>query len=107
MTDRFVAEEILRAAASGAIPAEGQTLVRGESGWLFGEPAVEDLDIDFGDISGIIDDRNQLPAEIAYEDEANTFAPLQTFQAGIAVTGGEISGDLEFPYSGHFLLMGG
>ncbi|KKN88085.1 hypothetical protein LCGC14_0251570 [marine sediment metagenome] len=89
MTSRFDAEEVLRAAASGAIPAEGETLIRGEDGWQFGSPAVSDLDIDFGDISGIIDDRNQLPAEIAYEDEVNTFALLQTFTSGVVIADGQ------------------
>ena len=36
MSDRFDAEAILRAAASGAIPSDGDLLVRGPDGWFFG-----------------------------------------------------------------------
>jgi hypothetical protein len=76
VSDRFTAEEILRAAASGQIPAEGQFLVRGADGWLFRALDEDDLDIDFGDL-GI--DRLLLPSEIAYEDEVNVFTLRNTF----------------------------
>ena len=33
---RFAAEELLRAAASGGIPSDGDLLVRGPDGWFFG-----------------------------------------------------------------------
>ncbi len=39
MSERFEAEAILRAAASGAIPAEGNFLIRGPDGWFFGTGA--------------------------------------------------------------------
>jgi len=35
MTDRFDAEELLRAAASGDIPETGEALVRDDDGWVF------------------------------------------------------------------------
>jgi len=35
-SERFLAEEILRQAASGAIPSDGDLLVRGPNGWFFG-----------------------------------------------------------------------
>ncbi len=37
MSDRFTAEEILRAAASGQLPSDGDLLVRGPDGWFFGQ----------------------------------------------------------------------
>ncbi len=39
MSDRFEAEALLRAAASGQIPSKGDLLVRGEDGWFFGSTA--------------------------------------------------------------------
>jgi hypothetical protein len=36
MSDRFAAEALLRAAASGQIPSDGDLLVRGPDGWFFG-----------------------------------------------------------------------
>jgi hypothetical protein len=37
VSERFDAEAILRAAASGQIPSDGDLLVRGPSGWFFGQ----------------------------------------------------------------------
>lgn len=37
MTTRFEAEEIIRAAASGAIPAPGDVLLRVQDGWVFAQ----------------------------------------------------------------------
>lgn len=58
MTDRFVAEEILRAAASGAIPSTGMALIRDDDGWRFqqvSEAVSEGPDpLSFSDISGFL-----------------------------------------------------
>ena len=79
MSDRFEAEEILRAACSGLIPLEGQTLIRTIDGWIFGQVTGAEIVITYEEIEGIIDDRFQLPAEIAYEDEVNTFTERNNF----------------------------
>lgn len=39
MSERFAAEALIRAAASGQIPARGDLLVRGVDGWFFGTVA--------------------------------------------------------------------
>lgn len=100
MTQRFEAEEILRAAASGAIPGPNQVLVRrdldksGHSGWVFGVLDIGELDgevdgdqidsIPFEKITGVAA-RGQLPNAIAYEDEPNEFTERQTIPDLVAV----------------------
>lgn len=87
--NRFEAEAVLRAAASGAIPAVGDVLIRVQDGWIFGQvnssgsggPITPDqiTSLPFSKITGIAG-RGQLPAEIAYEDEVNIFLQVNTFQ---------------------------
>lgn len=84
---RFEAEAILRAAASGAIPAVGDTLIRVQDGWVFAQGAGGDDDLitpdeiaslPFSKITGVAS-RGQLPPEIAYEDEFNLFNQINQF----------------------------
>lgn len=92
MSELFTAEALIRAAASGAIPATGEVLIRTDTGWVFGllnfESIEGELDPDqidtvpFTKVSGIAA-RGQLPAEIAYEDEVNIFVLSNTFQGQI------------------------
>lgn len=87
--NRFEAEAILRAAASGSIPAVGDVLIRIQDGWIFGKPSSSGsggpitpdqiTSLPFTKITGIAS-RGQLPAEIAYEDEINIFLQINTFQ---------------------------
>ncbi len=111
MSKRFEAEELLREAASGAIPAEGDLLVRGPNGWFFGgagggSGGAGGAVASFSDLSGNIFNfqvgtsavtqheaalsilftqifgiatRVQLPVDIPYEDEVNTFTQRNTF----------------------------
>ncbi|MGD9631361.1 MAG: hypothetical protein AB7V18_19150 [Pyrinomonadaceae bacterium] len=89
---RFEAEAILRAAASGAIPQVGDTLIRVQNGWVFAqgggagsdEPlGPEDItSLPFSKITGVAS-RGQLPAEIAYEDEQNFFSQLNQFSGQV------------------------
>ena len=79
MSERFEAEATLRAACSGLIPLEGQTLIRSKDGWIFGQVSSSEIIVTFEEIEGRIDDRLQLPSEIAYEDEVNTFTLRNTF----------------------------
>ena len=87
MSKRFDAEQLIRDAASGDFPDEGNVLIRGADGWFFGN--LEDVGeggngdggggLTFDDISGILDDRFKLPSQIAYEDEVNVFLFRNTF----------------------------
>lgn len=90
--NRFEAEAILRAAASGSIPAVGDVLIRIQDGWIFGKPSSSGsggpitpdqiTSLPFSKITGIAS-RGQLPAEIAYEDEINVFLLINTFQSQV------------------------
>lgn len=44
MNTRFEAEALIRAAASGAIPAPGEVLLRTENGWIFSKVTVADFE---------------------------------------------------------------
>ncbi len=55
MSTIFEAEEILRSAASGAFPNEGDVLIRLADRWIFGTISLAEIDIEFDDIEGIID----------------------------------------------------
>lgn len=90
MISVFEAEELLRAAASGDFPEAGDLLRRGDDRWVFGPITTDDFSINFDDIDGIIEDRLQLPAEIAYEDEVNTFLLDQTFSANLTLAAATI-----------------
>jgi len=79
MSTRFEAERILRDAASGAFPAEGDTLLRTADGWIFSNAAGTTTEITFLEILGVIA-RGQLPPEVAFEDEVNIFEAQNTFQ---------------------------
>lgn len=89
MSTRFEAEAIIRAAASGDFPAPGEVLLRVQDGWVFGKLNVGDLDgeidpdqidsLPFTKITGQAA-KGQLPSTIAYEDEANVFLFINTFQ---------------------------
>jgi len=97
VTGRFDAEEILRAAASGAFPGTNQVLIRkqldvdpkGHEGWVFGFLDFDDIEgeidgdvidsLPFAKITGVAA-RFQLPGSIAYEDESNTFIPRQNIR---------------------------
>lgn len=87
--NRFEAEAILRAAASGAIPSVGDVLIRVQDGWVFAQagsggsqtPITPDqiTSLPLTKITGVAS-RGQLPPQIAYEDEVNIFLLLNTFQ---------------------------
>lgn len=92
MSDRFAAEALIRAAASGAIPATGEVLIRTDNGWVFGfldfEAIEGELDpgqietVPFTKVTGVAI-RGQLPPEIAYEDEVNIFVLSNSFQGQV------------------------
>lgn len=52
MSERFEAEALLRAAASGQIPSDGDLLVRGPDGWFFGSIGAPSDPEDPGDGGG-------------------------------------------------------
>lgn len=92
MSDRFTAEALIRAAASGAIPSTGEVLIRTDDGWVFGfldfdaiggelDPGQIDT-VPFTKVTGIAV-RGQLPEEIAYEDEVNIFVLSNNFQGQV------------------------
>jgi hypothetical protein len=66
-SERFLAEEILRQAASGQIPSEGDLLVRGPNGWFFGS---------VGAPSNPEDPIGQLPAPGGGGGGGNSFVDL-------------------------------
>ncbi len=84
MSSRFEAEEILRAAASGAVPSEGDVLLRTAEGWVFLPTTDIEIKVSLEDISEPLDDRFILPAAIAYEDEINLFTERNTFSGQLS-----------------------
>ncbi len=86
MTERFDAEEILRAAASGAIPATGVALVRADDGWVFkqvSEAATEGgTPLAFSDISGFLG-INQI-----------TLAAVQQFESDLNIAFIQLTGQI-------------
>ncbi|KKM19694.1 hypothetical protein LCGC14_1653000 [marine sediment metagenome] len=136
MSSRFEAEEILRAAASGAFPAEGHVLLRDADGWKFSPVEELEVQVSLDQIDEPIDDRGLLPSAIAYEDEDNTFVGTNAFvgvtsvpvdtvtdhEAALAIAFAQLTGLIadaqvpesavvqyadEFPLSRSLLLMGG
>jgi hypothetical protein len=79
MSDRFSAEALIRAAASGAIPAPGDVLLRVEIGWIFsrldaslleGEIDPDQIDtLPFTKITGVIL-AGQVPLGVVKQHEA-------------------------------------
>ena len=52
MSERFAAEAILRAAASGAFPNVGDFLIRAQDGWIFSAFDEDGITISFDEIEG-------------------------------------------------------
>lgn len=79
MSERFQAEALLRAAASGAIPEPGDTLVRTERGWVFAAPTgvippgsigpAQITSLPFTKLTGVIAD-GQVPESAVTQHEA-------------------------------------
>lgn len=84
MSQRFGAEALIRAAASGAFPVDGDILLRTPNGWVFAQASETTSVIEFTEIIGIVD-KSQLPPSVAYEDEANVFGPTQKFEGTVLV----------------------
>lgn len=63
MSERFAAEAVLRAAASGAFPNVGDFLIRAQDGWIFSSFDEDEITISFDDIEGHLNP-DQMPDPI-------------------------------------------
>lgn len=82
MSDRFEAEQILRAAASDAIPNEGDVLLRFNEGWRFAPPTESASGTDFTDMTGQIGDTQV------------TLTSVKQFEAFLAIAFTQLTGQI-------------
>jgi len=93
VSERFDAEAILRAAASGQIPSDGDLLVRGPDGWFFGRVGAPSSPeepgdggggggggaVTFSDIAGVAFNRQITESAVKQHEGALDIGALQVF----------------------------
>lgn len=82
MSSRFEAEQIIRAAASDAIPNEGDVLLRTNTGWRFAPPTESSAGTDFTDLTGQIGDTQV------------TLSSVKQFEAFLAIAFTQLTGQI-------------